>query len=165
MTSLLLSASIALLITAALHDAAFRTVPNFVSAGLALCGLALHATGGGLPGALLAASLVFAAAVFCWRRGWMGGADVKLLGAVCLLVPTAQVPALLTAIALAGGVLTLPFLAARQRLPAPAYAKPNSLPARIVRAERRRLRRGGPLPYAVAIAAGTCITLLQGVSS
>jgi hypothetical protein len=41
-------------------------------------------------------------------------------------------------------------------------ARPRSLLARIVRVERRRLSRGGPLPYASAIAAGTIFIIFAG---
>jgi prepilin peptidase CpaA len=155
----------ALLATAALHDAAFRTVPNLVCAGLALCGLALRCHGGDLLGGTIAAVIVFAAATGCWMMRWMGGGDVKLLGAAALMVPPAQVPAMLVLIALAGGVLTLPYLAARHRLRAPATRRPANMLARIVRTERRRLRQGGPLPYAVAIAAGVGVVIFQGSPS
>jgi prepilin peptidase CpaA len=160
-----LLAAIALLSAAALHDAAFRTIPNQLAAALALCGLALRASSGNLPGAIIAALIVFVAAAFCWRRGWMGGGDVKLLGATALLVPPGHVPMMLASVAIAGGALTLPYLAARRRLPPPALARPTAWHARILRAERWRLRRGGPLPYAVAIAAGAGIAIAQGGAS
>ena len=162
MTGFTLFATAALLLTAALHDAAFRTVPNRVAVLLAGCGIALRISAGDLPAGLAAAGLVFAAATICWRRGWMGGADVKLLGAAALLVPPLQVPALLAAVAIAGGLLTLPYLLARNRLARAATGRPTSLLARVARTERRRLRQGGPLPYAVAIAAGAGFTVLQG---
>ena len=41
--------------------------------------------------ALSAAGIVFGVALVCWLRGWMGGGDVKLLGACALLVPPVAV--------------------------------------------------------------------------
>ena len=160
----LLLAGMGLLIAAALHDAAFRTVPNQCAAILALCGLALRMVAGNLPGAMLAAVLVLLVTMFFWRRGWMGGGDVKLLCAVTLLIPPIQVPAMLCFVALAGGVLALPYAILRKRLPAPSGARPTVLWARVFRAERHRLRRGGPLPYAVAIAAGAGIAIVRGAA-
>jgi prepilin peptidase CpaA len=157
-----LIAGILLLLAAALHDAAFRTVPNSLAAALGLCGLGLRALTGDLAGALLAALIVFVGAAFCWRRGWMGGGDVKLLGAAALLVPPLHVPMMVASIAIAGGVLALPYLAARNRLRVRTGCRPATLAARILRVERWRLHRGGPLPYAVAIAAGVCITIVHG---
>ena len=37
-------------------------------------------------GASASASIIFLLCVFCWQRGWMGGADVKLLGAAAIAV-------------------------------------------------------------------------------
>ncbi len=155
----------ALLATAAIHDAAFRTVPNTVCAALAGCGLLVRALDGNLPGAIIAALIVFSLATVCWSLRWMGGGDVKLVTAASLLVAPMQVPAMLVAVALAGGILTLPYLVARHRLPAPAGVKPSGIVARALRAERRRLRQGGPLPYAVAIAAGVAMIVFQGAPS
>jgi prepilin peptidase CpaA len=98
-----------------------------------------------------------------WRRGWMGGGDVKLLGAAALRVPPYAVPGMLMATALAGGVLALFYLVARRRLARPGGPRPSSLLLRALRAERWRLRRGGPMPYAVAIACGVFFVLSQGV--
>ena len=53
---------------------------------------------------LLAGLLVFLAGAFCWRRGWLGGGDVKLLAATAVLVPPSLVVNLLLDVALAGGV-------------------------------------------------------------
>ena len=157
-----LLASAVLLVVAALHDAAFRTVPNTVCGALALCGLILRVLDGNALGAVLAAAIVFVIATLCWIRRWMGGGDVKLVTAASLLVAPMQVPTMLVAVALAGGLLTLPYLLARHRLPAPASAKPANIVGRVLRAERRRLRQGGPLPYAVAIAAGVAMIVFQG---
>ena len=155
----------ALLAVAALHDAAFRTVPNMVCAALALCGLFVRVLDGNPFSGLLAAAIVFSLAAVCWSRRWMGGGDVKLVTAASLLVAPTQVPAMLIAVALAGGILTLPYLVARHRLPAPATTRPVTIVARVLRVERRRLRQGGPLPYAVAIAAGVAMIVFQGPPS
>ena len=92
----------------------------------------------------------------------MGGGDVKLLGAAALLVPPELVPAMIAATALAGGVLGLLYLVARRRISRPGNAKPAGLMQRAFRAERWRLRRGGPMPYAVAIACGAVFVLSHG---
>jgi len=64
---------------------------------------------------------------------------------------------------LAGGLLAVLYLLAQNLVPAASPSPvPLSLLARVWRAERWRIRRGGPLPYAVAIAAGGVLTLLQG---
>jgi prepilin peptidase CpaA len=150
-----------LLIEAGAHDIATRTVPNRVPAVLAALGAALQIESGHLPGALAAALGIAAVAVFCWRRGWIGGGDVKLLAAAALLVAPARVPGLILAVALAGGILAVLYVLLPLLLPQPPAARPSRLPARILRIELWRIRRRGPLPYASAIAAGAIFVLLS----
>jgi len=166
MMAAILPAGLALLLAAALHDVAFRTVPTTLAAALACCGAVLRLSAGDLLPGFAAAALVFAAALLCWLRRWMGGGDVKLLAAAALLVAPVQVPLMLVSVSIAGGCLALPYLAGRHRPAAPQKAaaahRPAGLAARILRAERWRLGRGGPLPYAVAICVGVGTTLLHG---
>ena len=152
----------ALLVAAALHDIVARTVPNGLALALAGFGLIAQVLQGNALVSVPVALVVFACAALCWRRGWMGGGDVKLLGAVALLVPPMLVPSLIAAIALSGGVLALFYLAARRRLTRPTNPRPGGIIPRAIRAERWRLRRGGPMPYAVAIASGAFFVLSHG---
>jgi prepilin peptidase CpaA len=156
----LVLASIVILLAAALHDVIARTVPNWMAATVALLGLAtqiLH----GRPIAGLAAGLaVFVIAAFCWRRGWMGGGDVKLLGAAAIVVPPGDVANFIAAVALTGAALALVYLGARRVTAAPSAQRPTRLAARACRVERWRIRRGGPLPYACAIAVGFLFIIL-----
>ncbi|WP_439548482.1 prepilin peptidase [Falsiroseomonas sp.] len=147
------------LIAAALHDVVARTIPNAIPAFVALLGLALRAAEGDLAWGLLAFVLVFALAVIAWRYHVMGGGDVKLLAACALLPAPGSVADMMVAIALAGGALSLFYLAFRGRRPLPIPPRAASLPARAWRAEIWRLRRGGPLPYGVAICGGVLLTL------
>ena len=156
----LLFASICIMAAAALHDVAARTVPNGMAAALALLGLALQALSGHLIAGLVAGLIVFVLAAFCWRRGWMGGGDVKLLGAAAIVVPPGHVAQFLVAVTLTGAVLAVLYLIARRLIPGPTAQRPSHLIARAIRAERWRINRGGPLPYALAIAAGFIIVTL-----
>jgi prepilin peptidase CpaA len=156
-----------MLVVAALHDIVARTVPNGVALAIAVAGLisqaALSLMGEGqLLISLPAAAIVFILAALLWRRGLMGGADVKLFGASALLVPPIMVPSMVMCITIAGGVLALVYLVARHRLARPRGSKPGRLLARALRVERWRLRRGGPLPYAVAIACGVVFVMSRG---
>jgi prepilin peptidase CpaA len=158
-TTLLL---IGLLGTAALHDAAFRTVPNWISLALACGGLALRALHHDLlPGLAVAAGL-FALLALLWTRGLLGGGDVKLAGAAALAVPPTAVPGFVLAVSIAGGALALLYLLLSLVVPRPAPGARRSLPARLLKAEAWRVHRHGPLPYAAAIAAGCLFTLLPG---
>ena len=149
----------ALLIMAAGFDVLTRLIPNTIPLVLALSGLGMRVMDGSWPWALLAGGLVFGVALLCWLRGWMGGGDVKLLGACALLVPPLSVFPMLTAVGMAGGVLALIYITARRLVPRPAAIPPALRPqgflARALRAERWRLSRGAALPYAVAIAIGS----------
>jgi prepilin peptidase CpaA len=147
-------------VCAALHDVVAPTVPNSIPLVLAVLGLFARTIEGNLISGLAAAIAVFAIALFCWTRGWVGGGDVKLLGAIALAVPPASVPMLVFVMGLTGGLLSLFYLSARYVVPAPPASRPHSLIARALRAERWRIRRGGPLPYACAIAAGGLFVLL-----
>lgn len=152
--------SVLLFLIAALHDVAARTVPNGLALALAITGLLARSIDHTLLVGLAVAFITFVAAALCWRRGWMGGGDVKLLGAGALAVPPIDVLTFITVMALSGALLSLIYLVGRS-LPAPhRTVRPISLPARIARVERWRLHRGGPLPYACAIAAGGLFVLI-----
>jgi prepilin peptidase CpaA len=150
-----------LLVGAGLHDVAARTVPNWVCVILFCLGLVVRLIDGDILIAFPVAFLVFVVAALCWRRGWMGGGDVKLLGAVALLVRPGSVPTLLVDVALAGGILALIYLVLYATVSNRVFTpKPRSIPARALRAERWRIARRGPIPYASAIAAGALFCLL-----
>jgi prepilin peptidase CpaA len=152
--------AVVLFALAALQDMAFRLVSNRVPLGIAVLGGILRATEGDLAAGLLAAVVVFAVAAFCWRRGWLGGADVKLFGAGALLVPPSAAFGFVLSACLAGGVLAILYWLLGRLAGPPATARPSGFLQRLARVERRRLRRGGPLPYAVAVTAGVCFILI-----
>ena len=158
----LLSAGLALFGLACLQDWAMRLVPNRVPAAIAVLGLACRAIDGTILIGLLAAIVVFFIAAICWRRGWLGGADVKLFGAGALLVPPNGTLGFVLATCLAGGLLAVLYGVLSHFVPPPAPARPVSYLRRYWRLEQRRLQRRGPLPYATAIAAGATFVLLGG---
>jgi len=144
---------------AALRDVACRRIPNRIAAVVALAGVTRQLAVGAPVLAVAAAGCVLLAAGLLWLRGLLGGGDVKLLAAVSLLVPAAGVPSLLLAIALAGGALAGLHLALRGCIAVPMRA--DGALRRILRCEAWRIRRGAPLPYGVAIAAGTAFAMSQ----
>ena len=162
---------IGLVFGACLYDVIGRFIPNWQAASLAVCGIGLQAANGRLFGAVLSGGAVFLLAFLCWRRGWMGGGDVKLLGAAATAVPLPLVPQFIAAVAIAGGMLALLYLVALRVVPAPGSAladvslsssvrREKRLFARVARIERWRIHRGCPLPYACAIAAGFLFVVL-----
>lgn len=156
--------ALVLLTWAALQDIVVRLIPNWLSVVIFGLGMVLRVVSGDWLWALGASALVFALCVLAWRWGLLGGGDVKLLAAVTPLVPPWDVPALIAAIALAGGLLAVLFILLRWLLPPPPVpnARPRQGLRRVWRVEARRIRRGGPLPYAVAIALGTAWIALGG---
>jgi prepilin peptidase CpaA len=155
----LLSIAAAALLLAAIYDLAIRIVPNGLSAIIAVAGVGLNTLDGQLLPALFGGFLVFTGAWQCWRRGWIGGGDVKLLAACTLLVPPTTVPELILGTAISGGVLALLYLVLERLLSASPSPPPTGRLRRLWRAERRRIIRRLSLPYACAIVAGVALTL------
>jgi prepilin peptidase CpaA len=159
----LLAAAAALLCVASLKDVAVRTIPDLASVGVVVIGATLRLIDHTLFLGLAASAAVFALGALCWRCGWLGGGDTKLLAACALLVPPVQVPQLVLATALAGGALACLYLAMGRMTPLwskPAHAgRSHTLVIRVCRAEWWRARRRGPLPYGCAIAAAAVFTL------
>ena len=158
----LLGMGIVLLGLACLQDWALRLVSNRIPAAIAVSGFVIRCIDGTILAGLSASAIVFLVAAGCWRRGWLGGADVKLFGAGAMLVPPGAVTGFVLATCLAGGVLALLYAAAGQIVPAPAAGpRPPGRFRRYLRMEQQRLRRRGPLPYATAIAAGALFVLMD----
>jgi prepilin peptidase CpaA len=151
-----------LLASAALHDLALRTIPNTASLGLTVIGLAMRLQDGSTLLSLLIAAAVFAGAVLCWRQGWLGGGDVKLLAATALVVPPLQIGSLLFFTAQYGGVLAVIYLVLSRTIRMTPTVQPRGALRRLLRAERWRICRGAPLPYGFAIAVGGITLLIKG---
>lgn len=84
-----------------------------------------------------------------------GGGDVKAWAALALWYGLENMAAQIFAVALIGGALGITLLAVRALLP-PRTAPSGGDRHRI--RDARLLRRGAPIPYGVAIAAGTLLT-------
>lgn len=125
-----------LLLTAAVTDLRSRTISNSLNAVIALLAPA-YWWASGMPvwpdmaiqfGLAVCVFLLFAAA---FAMGWMGGGDVKLLGALALWLPLVPLVRALVIMSIAGGVLTLIAVAAHKL---------------------RRIKTQPEVPYGVAIA-------------
>jgi prepilin peptidase CpaA len=158
-----LTGAAVLLGIASLHDIATRTIPNLVPLGLVVIGVAVRLADGTALAALAASAAVFLLGALCWRFGWLGGGDVKLLAACAWLVPPALVPQFVLLTALSGGALACLYLAlsvpARAARWSSSVTRPRSLIGRVLRAEGWRIRRRRSLPYGCAIAVATFLTL------
>jgi prepilin peptidase CpaA len=152
----------ALLIYAALHDLAARTVPNWLSVALLLIGVCARVADHSLLAGLAAAAIAFVLLFGVWIGGAMGGGDVKLWAATVLVVPPfwqSQLAFFLDVVVL-GGVLALIYLALSFLVPRVRASSAGGLFKRAVRAELWRIRRRASLPYACAIAGGAFAILL-----
>lgn len=164
---------------ASVTDCRRRKVPNWLTASLGLLGLGISIGEHGASGllqALAAAGIALVLFLFPFSRGWIGGGDVKLLMSLGLLLGTRRLFWISLYTALAGGVaaviliiwhqvrasefrdqIRVGFLSALFWLAKPHGSKqkigPMALPA-------TRHALSSKFPYALAIAAGTIITLL-----
>lgn len=155
--------AIPLLLFAAARDVATRLIPDTVSVVIALAGLAFR-LGAGLTDAglsLLVALLVFAVLLPLSARGMLGGGDVKLMSALALGLPPTDTWTFIVATVFAGGILGVAYILARRLVPQTRVAGGATLLRRVMVVEAWRVRRRGPLPYAVAIAIGGILVLLS----
>jgi prepilin peptidase CpaA len=166
-TTIMTLASAAVLLLAACHDLVSRTVPNWMSVAIGCFGVVASLAGGRLLISLGFGLAIFAVAAICWRRGWMGGADVKLLGAIAIVLPPGMVAMFAVAMSIAGAAHAIAYMLARRVVTPPPKLIRNTprgiaLLPRVLRAERWRISRGGPLPYACAIAFGFLFVICNG---
>lgn len=157
---------IALLGYAAWRDLTTRTIPDAVPLALAVLGIAVRVPAGwdAVATSALVWAALFLALVALHARGLLGGGDVKLLAALALGLAPLDTLNVVVATALVGGVLGLLYILLSRFLPAAAPARPLRQLAtlrRLATVEAWRIRRRGPLPYGIAIAAGGSLVLLQ----
>jgi prepilin peptidase CpaA len=139
----------AALLAAAAYDIVCFTIPDRFSLLILVSGLA-HGLFGGTDflAHLAAPALVLAGGLALFHFGVMGGGDIKLLVALAAWTGFADLMTLLVATSLAGGGLALTLLALRHAATGfPGMACP------------RVLHHAAPIPYAVAIALGSSMTL------
>lgn len=162
---LLLPALLCLLLPAIHSDLSTRRIPDWLSLTGCVAGPVLAATGHGSSGLLLslfALGVAFAVGFLFWLCGWLGAGDVKLLAAVGALCGPALLPRVLLLTAFSGGVLAVLVMlwqgrtraTLRHLLTRPGRRLPPSAADDPAHAHR--------LPYALAIAAGSLLAVLQG---
>ena len=147
-----------LILLAALQDAMRLRISNLLSLAIVAC-FAIWVGAVGPDWSLwqngAAFTFAFAFGLLLFSRGLLGGGDVKLLGALALWFDLRGVLAMLVLTAIAGGVLALLLLAIRRLLPDALTSESGIL----------LLRRRGPIPYGLAIAAGALLAIrLHGVN-
>lgn len=141
--------ALACVLAAPVFDLMRFEIPDMLSIVIAITAIAygLLTPGFGWLSHLAATALVFAVLLLAFARNWMGGGDVKLLTAIATWTGLEGLLLQIVATAIAGGILALVLIMAR-RLVAMSRIDSARTP--------RLLQSDAPLPYGVAIAAGTC---------
>lgn len=101
-----------LLLSAGIEDARTREIANWKNAAIALIAPLWWLASGLSPWPEMALQLGVAIGVFAlfcvaFQFGWMGGGDVKLIGAVALWLAPSPLLRMLLVMSIAGGALTL----------------------------------------------------------
>ena len=141
----------ALVLLAAVTDLASFTIPNWISAALALAFAPLAFAAGeplgaiGLSFGVGVGVLAISAGMFA--LGWLGGGDAKLMTAATLWLGLKGLAAFAIFTALAGGALALLLLALRSDFVRPLVQRAPAW-------ARRLATPGEAAPYGVAIACG-----------
>jgi prepilin peptidase CpaA len=152
-----------LLAMAAWHDVATRTIPDTIALLIIAAGLLTRLFEDPSALALSAATtlLLFVILLLAFSRGLIGGGDVKVMTALAVGLSPFDTYRFVVATALAGGILAIGYLVLSRTLRGLHKPKRTSLLDRIYAIESWRVRRRGPLPYGVAIAAGGAFVLLH----
>ncbi|MEO5494045.1 MAG: prepilin peptidase [Sphingomonas sp.] len=142
----LVAALVLILLSAGIEDARRREIANWKNAAIALLAPAWwYFQGYGLSdvawqfGIALAVFAVFAGA---FHFGWMGGGDVKMIGALALWLPGQALLFMLMVMSVIGGALTLIMMLDHWRRKAPGAVE---------------------TPYGVAIAMASMIALSEPI--
>ena len=145
LSAMLLVVLAAILVSAGIEDARTREIANWKNAAIALLAPIWWWANGAVPWPDMVqqfalALVVFALFVAAFHFGWMGGGDVKMIGALALWLPLVPLVWMLIVMSLIGGVLTALLL--------------------IERTWRRRTTEI-EVPYGVAIALAALIALRE----
>lgn len=110
--TMLLATLAILLVAAGIQDVRSREIANTKTAAIALLAPLWWLAIGLSPWPDMAiqcgaAAFVFALFVGAFAAGWMGGGDVKLIGALALWLPPGALATMLFVMAVAGGVITV----------------------------------------------------------
>ena len=156
-------AILVLLMLAAWRDIATRTIPDAISFMIVVGGTLTRIINGPSALALSAgtALALFVVLLLAHARGYIGGGDVKIMTALAVGLSPVDSYRFVVATAVAGGLLAVVYIVLSHKTRNMRGTKRTSLLGRIAEVEFWRIRRHGPLPYGVAIAAGGAFVLLH----
>ena len=142
----LAAALVLILLSAGIEDARTREIANWKNAAIALMAPVwwfIQGYGWADAGIQLGIALaVFTLFVGAFHFGWMGGGDVKMIGALALWLPFQSLLFMLMVMSIVGGVLTLIMMLDHWRRKAPGAVE---------------------TPYGVAIAIASMIALSEPI--
>ena len=125
--ALLLGALALLLVSAGIEDARTREIANWKNAAIALLAPLWWLLAGygwvDMAWQLGIALIVFAVFIGAFHFGWMGGGDVKMIGALALWLPGQALLFMLMVMSIIGGVLTLIMMIDHWRRKAPGVVE------------------------------------------
>jgi prepilin peptidase CpaA len=118
LATLLLLVLALLLVSSGIQDARMREIANWKNAAIALLAPFYWWASGLMPWPDMAAQLglaliVFALFIVAFQFGWMGGGDVKMIGALALWLPLVPLMWMLIVMSLLGGAITALLLVER----------------------------------------------------
>jgi len=142
---------------ASYYDYQWRRIPNFITFSTIVSGLTIHGIIGGwsglyfsMSGLILGSGFLF----FFYLLGGVGAGDVKLLGSVGALLGADKIIAVFIFTALAGG-----FMAFYQKISHQNPGKVKNIPDSHIEHVKVCDPVKESIPYGIAIAVGTVITL------
>ncbi len=144
------------LCVAGVSDYRHMIVPNWTSAAIVLGFVvfaAAHWSQLDISMHLVIAGVFFGLSLLCWFLGWLGGGDVKLLGAVGLWLGTAHAFAFLFILAVTSAVLSGALLVLRK------FSRREPDDESTVLKPILRMARDGEFAYAVPIVLAAFVTL------
>jgi len=152
---------VALLLLAAWRDVATRTIPDTISLLVLVFGTLLRSQEGPSALALSAgASLaLFTVLLIAFSRRLIGGGDVKIMTALAVGLSPLDCYRFVIATTIAGACVAIAYLVLSRTVTGLRTGR-TSLLGRVAAIESWRIRRCGPIPYGVAIAAGGASVLL-----
>jgi prepilin peptidase CpaA len=102
--------------------------------------------------------------MIAYSRGLIGGGDVKIMSALSVGLSPLDSYRFVVATAIAGGILAIIYLLLSRQQHGQNKIRRTSIIARVFAIEAWRIRRHGPLPYGVAIAAGGAFVVFSSGS-
>ena len=146
---------------AAVTDWKWRKIPNWLTYGLLIFGLAVGIATGKWPAHVVGFLVGFVPAVLLFFIGSIGGGDTKLLGAIGAVVAYPAIIDVLTASIVIGGIVSLAMIVTRRRFAEFLMGFLVLLYSLVIpKAPKLAPIHDVKIPFAIAIAIGTSAVMI-----